>query len=183
MHKRSLLHSFERPQRNIDSFVKSVLGYNQTRVDTESDEDSFPIRAGRNKKKEPKERKVRSLSLDRDRLHKSSLSIYSEGMERICDSKSQQSSDERISLKSDLLGYQGHLRSGVRTVPKNRTSTYTNLISRRDDMMREFNRSQRKCITNVEYIFDKSHRDIEMALIDMKIDLAYSRFWTNETIV
>ena len=58
------------------------------------------------------------------RLHRSSLSIFSEGMaclrDNHSDTKSQQSSDERISLKSDLLGYGGHLRSGVRTAPKYR---------------------------------------------------------------
>merc|ERR1711973_834195 len=76
------------------------------------------------KSSQSKGRKVRSLSLDRDKLHRSSLSIFSEGMaclrDNHSDTKSQQSSDERISLKSDLLGYGGHLRSGVRTAPKYR---------------------------------------------------------------
>ena len=108
----------------------------------------------------------------RFRLQKSSFSFYSESSQ---DTKSQQSSDERISLKSDLLGYRGHLQAGVRTKPKNRQTTYNQLMNRHDrgDFEREFNRNQRNCITRVEYIFDKSHRDVEMALIDMKIDLAY----------
>lgn len=50
-------------------------------------------------------------------------------------------------------------------------------MNRHDDFRREFNRNQRNCISRVEYIFDKSQRDVEMALIDMKIDLAYTRYW------
>jgi len=181
--KRSLLHSFERPRRNMDRFVENVLSYSSIRSEnTESDEsDSAQSKekARGRKHTQSKGRKVRSLSLDRDKLHRSSLSIFSEGMaclrDNHSDTKSQQSSDERISLKSDLLGYGGHLRSGVRTAPKYRLVAYEKLITRRDNLLREFNRKQKKCIENVEYIFDKSHREIELALIDMRIDLAYSR--------
>lgn len=180
LQKRSLLHSFERPSRNIETFVKSALSYTAPKNgsdSTDSDEDyktkqKMAEKRGRKPKNGPKERNTRSMSLDRDKLQKSSFSIYSESSQ---DTKSQQSSDERISLKSDLLGYRGHLQSGVRTKPKNRHSTYNQLINRheRGDFAREFNRNQRNCISRVEYIFDKSHRDVEMALIDMKIDLAY----------
>lgn len=228
LQKRSLLHSFERPSRNIETFVKSALNNTAPQIDTESDDEAVPFNFSRdrhNRSASPekshsqlefshrkstqnkvhkyrpdaeilsfqrghvtttrgrqnnasKERtdRTRSFSLDRDKLHKSSLSIYSEGIDRIYDTKSQQSSDERISLKSDLLGYHGHLRAGVRTTPRNRTSTYQTLMNRHDDFRREFNRNQRNCISRVEYIFDKSQRDVEMALIDMKIDLAYTRY-------
>jgi hypothetical protein len=166
--------------------VKSALSYTAPKNasdSTDSDEDykakytdyktgQKSAQRGRKYKNAPKERTTRSMSLDRDKLQKSSFSIYSESSQ---DTKSQQSSDERISLKSDLLGYRGHLQSGVRTKPKNRQSTYAGFMTRheRGDYEREFNRNQRNCISRVEYIFDKSHRDVEMALIDMKIDLAY----------
>lgn len=181
LQKRSLLHSFERPSRNIETFVKSALSYStpgKNTDSTDSDEDYNKMKTNRGRKPQKskhssKERTTRSMSLDRDKLQKSSFSIYSGS-----DTKSQQSSDERISLKSDLLGYRGHLQAGIRTKPKHRASNYQSLINRhgRGDFAREFDRNQRNCISRVEYIFDKSHRDVQMALIDMKIDLAYSRF-------
>lgn len=183
--KRSLLHSFERPSRNIDSFVKTVLNYSGKTPEIDSDESYNSLQkpkkeSSRTGRKKSTGRNTRSLSLDRDKLHRNSgFTVYSESTDncgRYCDTKSQQSYDERISLKSDLIGYRHDLRTGVRTAPRHRSSHYQGLIDRYNGLLREFDSRQRKTINKVEFIFDKSHRDIEMAIIDMKIDLAYKRY-------
>jgi hypothetical protein len=46
--------------------------------------------------------------------------------------------------------------------------------NRYGSFLREFDRKQKSTVRAVENIFDKSHRDISLALIDLKIDLAYS---------
>jgi len=94
--------------------------------------------------------------------------------DKFCDNRSQTSSDEKISVKSDLLGYRGDLKVGPRTAPSKRKQTHFHLANRYGSMLREFDRNQKSTVRRVENIFDKSHRDISLALIDLKIDLAYS---------
>ena len=63
--------------------------------------------------------------------------------------------------------YRGNLAVGVRPKPKLRMSNYRGLMSRHDDLMKNFNRRQRETINRVEYVFEKSNRQIETALIGM----------------
>ena len=68
---------------------------------------------------------------------------------------------------SDMNEYRGNLAVGVRPKPKLRMSNYRGLMSRHDDLMKNFNRRQRETINRVEYVFEKSNRQIETALIGM----------------
>ncbi|CAG5112529.1 Oidioi.mRNA.OKI2018_I69.chr2.g6736.t1.cds [Oikopleura dioica] len=188
MHKRSLLHSFERPRRNIDSFVKNILnapspkdsGVSEGSSSEEENDRRGRSKNGRNRTAthsvESMSRKFRSFSLDRDRLTKNSMSTFCP--DKFCDNRSQTSSDEKISVKSDLLGYRGDLKVGPRTAPSKRKQTHIHLSNRYGNLLREFDRNQKSTVRRVENIFDKCHRDISLALIDMKIDLAYSTFKT-----
>ena len=70
--KRSLLHSFERPSRNIDSFVKTVLNYSGKTPEIDSDESYNSLQkpkkeSSRTGRKKSTGRNTRSLSLDRDK--------------------------------------------------------------------------------------------------------------------
>jgi hypothetical protein len=94
--------------------------------------------------------------------------------EKFCDNRSPTSSDEKISVKSDLLGYRGDLKVGPRTAPSKRKQTHFHFSNRFRSLLREFDRKQKSTVRAVENIFDKSHRDISLALIGLKIDLAYS---------
>ncbi|CBY12868.1 unnamed protein product [Oikopleura dioica] len=185
MHKRSLLHSFERPRRNIDSFVLDVLKTGSSPKDSGVSEGSSSEeendRRGRSENSRNRtathsvdsmSRKFRSFSLDRDRLTKSSMSAFN--VDKFCDNRSQTSSDEKISVKSDLLGYRGDLKVGPRTAPSKRKQTHFHFSNRYGSLLREFDRNQKSTVRRVENIFDKSHREISLALIDLKIDLAYS---------
>ena len=57
---------------------------------------------------------------------------------------------------------------------QNIISAHIHLSNRYGNLLREFDRNQKSTVRRVENIFDKCHRDISLALIDMKIDLAYS---------
>lgn len=115
--------------------------------------------------------RIRSTSLDRNRLGTRSMSIFS-----VADSDCR--SSDGISSEifhSDLNEYRGNMAAGVRPKPKLRMTHYRGMISRHDDLMKNFNRRQRETINRVEYVFEKSNRQIETALIDMKIELACKR--------
>jgi len=246
--RRSLLHSFERPARDIDKFVSEALGLKTSptqnddfrscdsgleldyaslprkikNIIIDSDDSSTSASSGqdihleikkkgsktekgsRSKSRTKKEKRahfadmthgydvtrkdegyhglsgnqiqplgtrIRSTSLDRNRLGTRSMSIFS-----MADSDCR--SSDGISSEifhSDMNEYRGNLAVGVRPKPKLRMSNYRGLMSRHDDLMKNFNRRQRETIHRVEYVFEKSNRQIETALIDMKIEMACKR--------
>jgi len=251
--RRSLLHSFERPARDIDKFVSEALGLKTSPTQNEdfrscdsgleldyaslprkikniiidSDDSSTSASSGqdlhletkkkgskiekgsRSKSRTKKEKRahfadmthgdmthgydsnrkdegyhglsgnqiqhhgsrIRSTSLDRNRLGTRSMSIFS-----MADSDCR--SSDGISSEifhSDMNEYRGNLAAGVRPKPKLRMSHYRGVMSRHDDLMKNFNRRQRETINRVEYVFEKSNRQIETALIDMKIEMACKR--------
>jgi len=232
MNRRSLLHSFERPIRNIDKFVSDALGVktaylsqdgscdsgldltdsyslslprnskdirsksreiglgvNVKTVSIQSSDDDTALGLGstnqkreKNKSSRPRVKKtqlksteigsrIRATSLDRNRFGTRSMSVFSTPDS---DCRSSDGISSEI-FHSELNDYRGGLHGGIRAKPKCRSEHFRQVLTRHDDLLKNFNRRQRETIQRVEYVFEKSTRQIESALIDMKIEMVCKR--------
>jgi hypothetical protein len=220
INRRSLLHSFERPARNIDKFVSDALGVSSTHfsqdgscdsgldltdscslslprkgvkgreiganiktVSIQSSDDDTALtnqKREKNKSSRPRAKKtqlkdlgtrLRATSLDRNRFGTRSMSVFSTPDS---DCRSSDGISSEI-FHSELNDYRGGLHGGIRVKPKCRSEHFRKVLTRHDDLLKNFNRRQRETIQRVEYVFEKSTRQIETALIDMKIEMVCKR--------
>lgn len=184
---RSLCHSLERPARNIDTFVSSVLNCEPI-YRPESGKSGKSVKCLRNLTKtadhflERGSKGGSSFQSDSDEDHiisrynlndriynyrsrnlkPEALRVNSEPEIRdYSSSENEGLSNAGISTKSDLLHYRGRLAFGVHS-----KQSKTDLAS-----LRRFDRSQEEAVRRVKKVFEKSNQKIRNIMLDMKVDM------------
>lgn len=181
---RSLCHSLERPARNIDNFVSSVLNFEPIYSPKSNNKSGKSVKTfNKNFSKTTDQILDIRRSKDGQRLQSDSdediisrynlndkiynyrrkhepLRVSSEPEIRDY-SSSENEGLSRISTKSEILHYRGRLELGVRG-----GSNKMDLAS-----LRRFDRSQEEAVRRVRKVFEKSNQKIRNIMLDMKVDM------------